>query len=324
MSKIQEMRARLQASTQKPSETRANDNTILAFYNDDILPIDGSVKIRFLPDGNVNNSFFWVEKQSLKLPFPGSTVHPNKPFVLQLPCVRTWGDACPVLKEVSPWWNGSEDDKKMASTYWAKKQYILQCLVADAGFTETNAPANPVRRVIVGGQIFKTIRDAIMNDDFEVSPDDYVDGVDFTIKKTKSGRFNDYSTSNWARKSRALTAEELSAIEQHGLFKLDEYLPKKPNEAELADIVRLFEMSVNGDLYDVNAFSHLPWKPYGHSAGDATVSHRAVPVTRPATIEEASDEDAPFDVAPAVVSQTAPAPKADVAAILARIKAGSQ
>jgi hypothetical protein len=62
--------------------------------------------VRFLPDGNANNTFFWVERAMIKLPFAGVKGETDsRPVQVQVPCVEMYNDgtACPILSEVSGW-----------------------------------------------------------------------------------------------------------------------------------------------------------------------------------------------------------------------------
>ena len=56
-----------------------------------------------------------------------------------------------------------------------------------------------------------------MDSELEELPTDYVRGLDFHVKKTQKGGYADYTTSNWARKESAITAEEQAVIDQYGL-----------------------------------------------------------------------------------------------------------
>ena len=86
-----------------------------------------SATIRFLPDKNPDNTFFWVERQMIKLPFKGIKGHDeNKEIVLQVPCVEMWqGEKCPVMTEVTPWFD-DKDLEDLAHKYWKKRTYMLR------------------------------------------------------------------------------------------------------------------------------------------------------------------------------------------------------
>ena len=60
-----------------------------------------SATLRFLPDGDPNNTFFWTERQMIRLQFPGVKGGEMKPTTVQVPCMEMWGEQCPVHNETS-------------------------------------------------------------------------------------------------------------------------------------------------------------------------------------------------------------------------------
>ena len=117
-------------------------------------------------------------------------------------------------------------------------------------------------------------------------PTDYDAGTDFRLTKTQKGQYADYSTSNWARKERSLDENERKAIETHGLFDLNDFMPKRPNEEEMRIIMEMFEASVDGNLYDPEKFGAY-YKPYGLDVGN--VSSNSIPATTTAKAETVAE-----------------------------------
>jgi hypothetical protein len=131
----------------------------------------------------------------------------------------------------------------------------------------------------------------------EEMPTDYVRGTDFRITKTSKGGYADYSTSNWARRERALDEAEQAAIKQFGTFNLKDFLPKKPGEVELKIIKEMFEASVDGEAYDPDRWSQY-FKPAGFNApaSSAPAQESAPKAVAPkAPVAEEAEDDAPFD-----------------------------
>ena len=93
-----------------------------------------------------------------------------------------------------------------------------------------------------------------MDPDFPEIPTDFEAGTDFKLTKTQKGQYADYSTSNWARRERSLDQTERDAIQTNGLFNLNDYMPKRPNNEEIKVIFEMFESSVAGELYDPERF----------------------------------------------------------------------
>ena len=295
MASLAEIRARLAAQENKSqnSGTRTqSDNAIYPHWN---ITEGSTATIRFLPDADESNEWgFWVERQIIKLPFNGVKGDPNvKQITVQVPCVEMYGENCPVLAEVRPWY---KDDtlKDLANKYWKKRSYLYQGFVRVNPLGDDQTPANPIRRFVISPQIQTVIKASLMDPELEELPTDYNRGLDFNIKKTSKGGYADYSTSNWARKESPLTEAELAAIEAHGLYNLKDFLPKKPSEAELRVIKEMFEASVDGRPYDLDKFGAY-YRPYGLEApAVATQAEQTAPATQ--TPEAASAPSAAADV----------------------------
>lgn len=312
---LAEIRAKLQAQENKNSgNTGGGDNGIYAHWN---IAEGTTARVRFLPDANAKNTFFWVERLMIKLPFAGVKGQvDSKPTFVQVPCVEMWGEACPILAEVRTWFK-DKSLEEMGRKYWKKKSYLFQGFVRENPLSDDKATDNPIRRFIISPQIFNLVKNALMDPELENMPTDYEGGLDFNIKKTSKGGYADYSTSTWARKESALTQSERDAIEKFGLYNLADFLPKKPNEQELRIIKEMFEASVNGEPFDMDRWGAY-FKPAGmmntaapsRNSDDDAPAPKAVVQSRPAPVAKAEDDDPPFDVD----GDDTPAPTAPVQA----------
>lgn len=259
MATLAEIRAKLQALDNKTNNNFTSDRANYPFWN---LQDGETCKVRFLPDGNEENTFFWVERQQIKIPFSGiKGDDENKKVTVTVPCVEMWGETCPVHQEIRPWFKDPSLEDT-ARTYWKKRSYIFQGIVQESPMAEEEVPENPIRKFIIGSQIFKLIKSSLMDPDFEYLPTDYINGTDFLIARSTKGSYADYSTSKWARRESALTEQQLQDIETHGLVDLTTYLPEKPNAEQLTAIFEMFEASVAGELYDPERWAKY-YKPYG-------------------------------------------------------------
>jgi hypothetical protein len=262
--------------------------------------------VRFLPDANASNTFFWVERAMIKLPFAGiKGESDNRNVIVQVPCVEMYNDGttCPILSEVRGWFK-DKSLEDMGRKYWKKRSYIFQGFVVDDPLNEETKPENPIRRFIIGPQIFQIIKGALMDPELEELPTDYLRGVDFRIKKTSKGGYADYSTSQWSRKERAITDQEKAAIDSNGLFDLSDFLPKKPSEVELKVMKEMFEASVDGEAYDMERWGQY-FKPAGMSqnTGDPNKAYTPKAETAPATPAAAAPEAAPAPKAEAAPAE---------------------
>jgi hypothetical protein len=294
MATLAEIRAKLQESQNKgPAASGGGDNGIYPHWN---MSEGKEAVVRFLPDGNQNNTFFWVERAMIKLPFAGIKGETDsRPVQVQVPCVEMYNDgtACPILSEVRGWFK-DKSLEEMGRKYWKKRSYLFQGFVIEDPIKEDATPENPIRRFIIGPQIYQIIRSALMDPELEELPTDFLRGVDFRIAKTSKGGFADYSTSKWSRRERALTDQEKAAIETHGLFDLSSFLPKKPTDVELKVMKEMFEASVDGEAYDPDRWSQY-FKPAGMSQATGDPNKPARP---------AMDE---MDDSPAPVAESRPA-----------------
>jgi hypothetical protein len=329
MASLADIRARIAAqdnkTNNKGSQTQS-DNSIYPHWNID----EGTTAtVRFLPDANSSNTFFWVERQLIKLPFNGVKGDPNiKQTIVQVPCIEMYGtgETCPILAEVRPWYK-DETLKEMANKYWKKRSYIFQGFVRQNPLGDDKVPANPIRRFVISSQIFNVIKSSLMDPEMEELPTDYLHGVDFNIKKTSKGGYADYSTSNWARKESPLNESEQAAIEAHGLFNLTDFLPKKPNEAELRIIKEMFEASVDGQPFDNERWGSY-YRPWGLEApaGATADKQTATTETRAPATAPVAETSAPWEDEPATTTAPVSVPAAGTSSdkaqdILAMIRA---
>jgi len=337
MATLAEIRAKLkeQETNTGGNNRSGGDNAIYPFWN---MQEGQSSTLRFLPDGDDTNTFFWKERLMIKLPFAGVKGQTDsRPVQVQVPCMEMYGESCAILNEVRGWFKDASLED-MGRKYWKKRSYVFQGFVTDNPLQEDSTPENPIRRFIIGPQIFQIIKQALMDPDMEELPTDYTGGVDFRLNKTSKGGYADYSTSNWARRDRPLGDAEMQGIDTHGLYNLGDFLPKKPDAIAVKIMQEMFEASVDNQPYDADRWSQY-FRPAGMqsrtgdpniaSAGGTATSRTAdAPVATP-VVEAVA---APFaaDVATAEASFAAPvaeaapaaaAPSGDASDILAMIRA---
>jgi len=312
MASLAEIRAKLKSQeVNRSTSSTGGDNAIYPHWN---ISEGSEAVVRFLPDKDTNNTFFWTERNMIKLPFAGIKGQTDsRPVTVQVPCMEMYGKTCPVLTEVRPWFK-DKSMEDMGRKYWKKKSYIFQGFVTTNPLAEDTTPENPIRRFIIGPQIFNIIRSALMDPEMEEMPTDYVKGVDFRITKTTKGGYADYSTSKWSRRERALDETERAAIETNGLFNLNDFRPKEPTEAEVKIIKELFEKSVEGEAYDLEQYGQY-FRPAGvayQGKPQTAVPTASAPAATP--VAEAATTAAPVtESAPATQPAAATAPAGDSA-----------
>lgn len=173
MASLAEIRAKLKEQENRSSgASSGGDNSIFPFWN---MAEGQTSTIRFLPDANTNNTFFWEERLMIKLPFAGIKGETDsRPVQVQVPCMEMYGESCPILTEVRTWFKDPSLEE-MGRKYWKKKSYVYQGFVVSTDMKEENTPENPIRRFIIGPQIFKLVKQALLDPDLESIPTDYTD-----------------------------------------------------------------------------------------------------------------------------------------------------
>ena len=329
MASLAEIRAKLKEQESRTSGgSSGGDNAIFPFWN---MKEGETSTLRFLPDGDESNTFFWKERLMIKLPFAGIKGETDsRPVQVQIPCMEMYGETCDILNEVRGWFKDPSLED-MGRKYWKKRSYVFQGFVADTPLQEDRTPENPIRRFIIGPQIFQIIKAALMDPDMEELPTDYTAGVDFRLAKTTKGGYADYSTSNWARRERPLGDAEMQAVNTNGLFNLGDFLPKKPTDVEIKVMKEMFEASVDGEAYDADRFGQY-FRPAGMAArtGDPNVSSSNGTATSRTEQPKAETPAPAVETAPAPQPEATPAPAAEPAGdgkaqdILAMIRSRQQ
>ena len=322
MATLAEIRAKLKEQEANTGGNRSSggDNAIYPFWN---MKEGQTATVRFLPDGDESNTFFWQERLLIKLPFAGIKGETDsRPVQVQVPCMEMYGETCPVLSEVRGWFKDPKLED-MGRKYWKKRSYVFQGFVTDNPLTEDSTPDNPIRRFIIGPQIFQIIKGALMDPDMNELPTDYTAGVDFRLTKNSKGGYADYSTSTWARRERALNEDEYKAIETNGLYNLSTTYLKKPGDVEVEVIKKMFEASVDGEAYDMDAFGQY-FRPAGMASRTGDPVKASTP--QPAKVEEtvvAKTEEETVKVSEPV-AESKPADNNKAEDILAMIRSRQQ
>ena len=319
MATLAEIRAKLQEQENRGPSGSSNtggDNAIFPFWN---IPENSTSVLRFLPDGDASNTYFWRERQMIRLEFAGIKGQPDsRKVTVNVPCNEMWGPtgSCPVLAEVRPWFKDPALED-MGRKYWKKRSYVFQGYVVESSLQEDTTPDNPIRRFIINPSIFNIIKGALMDSDFVELPTDIEQGTDFRLTKTTKGQYADYSTSSWARRERSLDSNERAAIDTHGLFNLNDYLPKQPSEEELGVIGKMFEASVDGQMYDPELWGNY-YRPAGVQIDTSNSAPKAEATPAPAPAPQPTPQPAtPVAETPAPAPVTPPEKQEEVAAAVA-------
>jgi hypothetical protein len=331
---IEALRAKLREAQQRSQNNQkkssgGGDKASFPFWD---TPVGQTTTVRFLPDADQNNPFFWVERQVIKLPFDGvvgGEYPTQKPVEVTVPCIDMFGQACPIIAATKHLWEEGKtnpDALQLARQYYKKRSYIFQGLVVNSPIVEEEAPENQIRRFVINKSIYDIIYASLLEPNFESLPTDYEGGRDFSIKKTQKGEWANYGTSNWSYNPRALSEAERAAVEKFGLFNLKDALGAVPTADGVAAIKAMFEDSFAGKPFDHESYGQY-YRPYGSRDNSGAAAQTAA-TTAAATTMAAPTVTESAPAAPAAATET-PAPAAGVTgkegaqAIIDRLRANS-
>ena len=122
MATLAEIRAKLkEQETRSSGQSTGGDNAIYPFWN---IKEGETATVRFLPDGDDSNTFFWQERLMIKLPFAGIKGETDsRPVQVQVPCMEMYGESCPILAEVRGWFKDPSLED-LGRKYWKKRSYL--------------------------------------------------------------------------------------------------------------------------------------------------------------------------------------------------------
>jgi hypothetical protein len=308
---INALRAALNASKASAdnttkSKSNTGDNASYPFWD---IAEGTTATIRFLPDADPTNDFFWVNREVIKLPFSGivgGEYPTDRDVTVTVPCIDMFGMKCPIIAATRHLWN-DEATKPLARLYYKKRSYIFQGFVVNSPLVEDNVPENPIRRFVINKSVYDKVYDAIIDPEMEDMPTDFEAGSDFLIKKTKKGEWANYDTSKFSNRTRSLTEAERAAIDQYGLFDLKEALGAIPSSDHIAAMSEMLKDSMEGKPFDMVSYGNFyrPYTPQGNGGGN----------TQGATNTPRETED----VAP-VVAQSVDPKVQDAKAVLANLR----
>jgi hypothetical protein len=237
MISLKDIRAKLVASSSTTNKT-FTDN-LYRFWD---MPAGSTTRVRFLPDTDQSNSFFWVEQRAITLQFRGTKQNPTTPVQVRIPVTNE------VMAYNRELWLV---DEALGRKFYPKRTYIMQAFVVQDAMNTFND--TQVVRLNISEQVMKNIKSGLLDPSMETNPTDFVNGLDFKIVKSQQGQFANYSTSAYVRKDTALRPDQVETATaiQHLTTLLDDMSKVNPDHALMA-----LDLAVNNQLFD-NALNTL-------------------------------------------------------------------
>lgn len=250
--------ARLLAREEQSKTTSGSNAAYVNFWN---LPANSTMLIRFVVDRDEDNPWPWVERRTMRFPFCGmiNSDHDTTDQVwVPVPSLESWGEKCPVAQHIrkEKWWDGSEEVRNIARTYYRKPSWIMGGFIVSSPMTETNPPINPIRLFALNkqlhGVIEKAVAEAVREGDYDDQPWNLDDsGRCFRLtRELQGGQYGNYTSSKFAPRPSGLTAEQQAAIDQFGLPDLAKELGEKPSSEAVELMLPLMQDSLEGLPFD--------------------------------------------------------------------------
>lgn len=252
MTTLSEIRARLQskAAQQNANRTTSGGSLVYPHWN---IGEGQSTTLRFLPDADPSNVYFWVERKLIKITFEETDDKIAKTD-LTIPCLEMWDEKCPILDIARAEYKKDKDNAK-ALKIWPKKSYLYQGFVIDTPLKEETPPESPLRLFIISPQIQPLIESALADNELDEVPCDYDKGRNFKVIKTSKGGFADFGTSKFMMKATPLTDEQKEIAKS--AYVLKDRLPKKPSADELKLYEEAYKAYIAGECFDTSRWGSL-------------------------------------------------------------------
>jgi hypothetical protein len=228
MATLAELRARV--NNAQKSQNNFDNSTIFSFSK---LKAGDEVRIRFVPDGDPNNDFFWRVRSTRQIPFnsiklANGTILNNRCRVSVPAFNLKKGDQNlsnlsadylyestddPIQQKIKGFWGDSQESKDLYYRYAKRDTYVYQ------GFIRTPGYETKLYRFIISKQVHELIYSFMSNSEINDIPSDPVHGRDFILRvNEKSAPINgvmtivkDYSKSSWSYSESSLT-ESISSV----------------------------------------------------------------------------------------------------------------
>ena len=277
MATLAELRARV--NNAQKSQNNFDNSTIFSFSK---LKAGDEVRIRFVPDGDPNNDFFWRVRSTRQIPFnsiklANGTILNNRCRVSVPAFNLKKGDQNlsnlsadylyestddPIQQKIKGFWGDSQESKDLYYRYAKRDTYVYQ------GFIRTPGYETKLYRFIISKQVHELIYSFMSNSEINDIPSDPVHGRDFILRvNEKSAPINgvmtivkDYSKSSWSYSESSLTDGELAWLSENNPWILSNFISKRPSADQEQVMLELYEASYNGEPYDVNRWLNI-FKP---------------------------------------------------------------
>ena len=250
------------------------------------LDFGQSASVRFLPDGDETNLFFWKKKMMWNWTFPMEGGGEKR---VVMPCKKMFDakatcEAYNLLSEMFDTAKKTDDEdlRKAASKYWVDTSFIYHGFVRSSDFIEEEKPDSLIRKFdIIKKTHYDQIESRVMDNNPDTAltawPVEFDEGLNFIFKKTKNGEYASYANSMFSNNPTPLSDEEVQAIEDvGGVPPLTKYLPDVPTEEQYVLQVEMLQAALDGQVW--NAEWDSVWTAYENNTSKDDTETTPAPV----------------------------------------------
>ena len=278
---LAEIRAEQAAQSRVTYRPQENSNSNIFSFKK--LKAGDKIRIRFVPDKDDTNDFFWrplntraIKFNSIKVP-TGQVYNTN--LYVSVPAfnaIKGSNGMMPNLPEdyiyyssndviqqkIKGFWDNTDQGRELYKSFGKKTRYVMQGFVRNEGYEQK------LYRFIINKDLFDIIYSFMSDDEIMDMPSDPIKGKDFilNVNETKislggvTRPVNDYSTSKWSNNVTPLTEDELTWLKVNGAYDLKQFVTGKPTAVQEEVMLEMFNASYNNMPYDVKAWSGV-FKP---------------------------------------------------------------
>lgn len=277
MATLAELRARVN-NAQKTSNNFDN-STIFQFSS---LKAGDEIRIRFIPDADATNDWFWRIRSTRKIPFnsirlANGTIVNNRCRVSVPAFNLKKGDTNidnlsdeylylssddVIQNKIKGFWGETKESKDLYYRYAKKDTYVYQ------GFIRTPGYETKLYRFLINKQLHEKIYSFMNDSEIDCIPSDPNHGRDFILRVSEKSApidgvttiIKDYNNSKWSNNESPLTEQEVAWLSENNPWVLSNFISKRPSVEQEEVMIELFEASYNDQPYDVERWLNI-FKP---------------------------------------------------------------
>lgn len=231
------LRSRFKSNNRTSNQSNSpSDSRYYPFF---LAETGTETNVRFCPDKNEDNQWFFLERDIHRIPVNGE--------IKKVPCLKMYGHECPICDSSRAFYKKEGKNSATGKQLYRKRDWLAQVYI-----NKDALPPNPetketfegkVKAVVVTSQVYEAID--ISLEDVDIPPHQYIGGSDFLIRPTQDGNYRSYVRSRFAKSPSDLDDDIIDYIEAN-IVDLRTLLPAEPN---IDDVNGYLTSFLSGNAY---------------------------------------------------------------------------